>query len=119
KSPKKEKAALGPFYVADYKPGSYVLLNRNTNYWKKDASGRQLPYLNSVRLEIQPNRDIEMLRFRRGEIDLINTLETDFYDKLVAASPALAHDAGPSLDTEQMWFNQVSTSPIPAYKKAW
>jgi peptide/nickel transport system substrate-binding protein len=119
KSPKKEKAALGSFYVADYKPGSYVLLNRNPNYWKKDASGRQLPYLASVRLEIQANRDIEMLRFRRGEIDLINALDTEFYDRLSSSSPALVHDAGPSLDTEQMWFNQVSASPIPAYKKAW
>jgi len=31
-SPKKEMAVLGPFYVADYNPGSYVLLRRNTNY---------------------------------------------------------------------------------------
>jgi peptide/nickel transport system substrate-binding protein len=119
KSPKKEKAALGAFYVADYKPGSYVLLNRNPNYWKKDGSGRQLPYLNSVRLEIQANRDIEMLRFKRGEIDLINTLDSELFDRLSSASPALVHDAGPSIDTEQMWFNQVPTSPIPGYKKAW
>jgi len=119
KSPKKEKAALGAFYIGDYKPGSYVLLNRNPNYWKKDASGRQLPYLASVRLEIQPNRDIELLRFRRGEIDLINALDTEFFDRLSSTSPTLVHDAGPSLDSEQMWFNQVSASPIPAYKKAW
>src|SRR5947209_6643696 len=38
-SPKKEMAALGPFYVSDYKAGSYVLLRRNTNYWKRDAQG--------------------------------------------------------------------------------
>src|SRR5581483_1856372 len=119
KSPNKQKAALGPFYVADYKPGSYVLLNRNPNYWKKDANGHSLPYLASVRLEIQANRDIEMLRFRRGEIDLINTLDSEFYDRLQSLAPALVHDAGPSLDTEQMWFNQVAASPIPAYKKAW
>ncbi|MBV9086035.1 MAG: ABC transporter substrate-binding protein [Acidobacteria bacterium] len=119
KSPKKERAALGPFYVADYKPGAYVLLNRNPNYWKKDASGRQLPYLASIRLDIQANRDIEALRFRRGEIDLINSLETEYFDKLSQTSPSLVHDAGPSLDTEQMWFNQAANAPIPAYKKAW
>jgi len=119
KSPKKERAALGPFYVADYKPGAYVLLNRNPNYWKKDASGRQLPYLASIRLDIQANRDIEALRFRRGEIDLINSLETEYFDKLSQTSPSLVHDAGPSLDTEQMWFNQAANAPIPAYKKTW
>src|SRR6202140_3042326 len=34
-SPKKEMAVLGPFMVADYKPGATVLLTRNPNYWKK------------------------------------------------------------------------------------
>src|SRR6266436_2653908 len=69
-SPKKEMAVLGAFYVADYAPGSYVLLRRNTNYWKKDKEGKPVPYLDSIRLDIQRNHDIEILRFRRGEIHL-------------------------------------------------
>jgi peptide/nickel transport system substrate-binding protein len=119
KSPKKEMAVLGPFYLADYKAGSFVLLKRNPNYWKKDANGRQLPYLDGVRLDIQSNRDIETLRFRRGEIDLINSIDAEYYDRIAESSPALVRDAGPSLDSEQMWFNQVQKSPIPAYKIAW
>jgi peptide/nickel transport system substrate-binding protein len=118
-SPKKVKAVLGPFYVADYKPGSYVYLRKNENYWKKDSAGRKLPRLDAVKLDIQPNRDIELMRFRRGELDLINTLDSEFYDKLSQVSPNLVRDAGPSLDSEQMWFNQVPTSPIPDYKKGW
>jgi len=115
----KERAALGPFYIADYKPDSYVLLRRNPNYWRRDAAGRQLPYLDSVRLGIQPNRDIEMMSFRRGEIDLINWLDSEYFERLAAQSPGLVHDAGPGLDSEQMWFNQAPNAPIPAYKRAW
>jgi peptide/nickel transport system substrate-binding protein len=118
-SSKKEMAVLGPFMVADYKPGATVLLKRNPNYWKTDAQGRKLPYLDSIRLDIQPNRDVEMLRFRRGELDLINSLDSEYFDKLASTSPQLVHDAGPSLDSEQMWFNQASKAPIPAYKKNW
>ncbi len=118
-SPKKEMAVLGPFVVADYKPGATVLLNRNPNYWKTDAQGRKLPYLDSIRLDIQANRDVEMLRFKRGEIDLINSLDSEYFDKLEATSPQVAHDAGPSIDSEQMWFNQVAKSPLPDYKKIW
>jgi peptide/nickel transport system substrate-binding protein len=118
-SPKKEMAVLGPFYVADYKSGSYVLLKRNPNYWKKDSNGRVLPYLDSVKLDIQPNRDIEAMRFKRGEIDLINSIDAEYYDRLASTSPALVRDAGPSLDSEQMWFNQVAAAPLPAYKLAW
>ncbi len=119
RSPKKEMAVLGPFYVAEHKPGSYVLLKRNANYWRKDASGRAMPYLDSVRLDIQSNRDIEALRFRRGEIHLINSIDAEYYDRLSQATPTALHDAGPSLDTEQLWFNQVKTAPIPVYKLAW
>jgi peptide/nickel transport system substrate-binding protein len=119
RSPKRELAVLGPFMLADYKPGASVLLKRNPNYWKTDDQGRKLPYLDSIRMDIQPNRDVEMLRFKRGELDLINSLDSDYFDKLASTSPQLAHDAGPSLDSEQLWFNQVAKAPIPDYKKAW
>ncbi len=115
----KESAVLGPFMVSEYEAGSSVQLKRNPNYWKKDAQGRQLPYLDSIRLDIQPNRDVEVLRFRRGELDLINSIDTEYYDRLAASSPAVVHDAGASLDSEFMWFNQVANSPIPAYKRTW
>jgi len=118
-SPKKEMAVLGPFMVADYKAGSTVLLKRNPNYWKTDEQGRRLPYLDSIELDIQPNRDVEMLRFKRGELDLINSLDSEYFDKLATTSPQLVHDAGASLDSEQLWFNEVARSPIPSYKKNW
>ena len=115
----KEGAVLGPFMVSEYKAGASIQLKRNPNYWKKDAQGRQLPYLDSIRLDIQPNRDVEVLRFRRGELDLINSIDTEYYDRLAASSPAVVHDAGASLDSEFMSFNQVANSPIPAYKQNW
>ena len=118
-SAKKEMAVLGPFVVADYKPGAGVLLKRNPNYWKTDEQGRKLPYLDSIRLDIQPNRDVELLRFKRGELDLINSLDSEYFDKLAATSPQVLHDAGPSLDSEQLWFNEVAKAPIPAYKRTW
>jgi peptide/nickel transport system substrate-binding protein len=118
-SPKKERAVLGPFMVADYKPGSSVRLERNPYYWKKDAQGRRLPYIDAIQIDIQPNRDVEVLRFKRGELDLINALDTDYFDRIGSVSPQLVHDAGPSLDSDFMWFNQVPTAPIPEYKRAW
>ncbi len=118
-SPKKELAVLGPYYVAENKAGAYLLLKRNPYYWKKDSSGHALPYIDSVRIDIESNRDIEMLRLSRGEINFINSMDAEYYDKVVAQDASMAHDAGPSFDTEQIWFNQVASSPLPAYKKAW
>jgi peptide/nickel transport system substrate-binding protein len=119
KSPKKDMAVLGPYFVTENKAGAYLMLQRNPNYWKHDSSGRQLPYIDSVRLDIQQNRDIELLRLQRGEIDLVNSIDAEYYETLAAQKPAMAHDAGPSLDSEHIWFNQVSTAPISDYKKAW
>jgi peptide/nickel transport system substrate-binding protein len=118
-SPQKEMAVLGPFYVSEYKAGSYVQLRKNPNYWKHDAQGRALPYLDGIRLDIQRNRDIELLRFRRGELQLINRLDAEYFQRLQQEDPGAARNAGAGLDAEQLWFNQVPTAPLPAYKKQW
>jgi len=119
KSPQKELTVLGPYYVAENKAGAYLILKRNPNYWKHDAAGRPLPYIDSIRLDIQQNRDIEMLRLVRGEIDFINSIDAEYFDKVMSENPTMAHDAGASLDAEFMWFNQIPSSPLPSYKKAW
>jgi len=119
KSPKKEMASLGPFYVAQYKPGSEVDLSRNSYYWKRDAQGLRLPRIDSVRLYIQQNRDMELIRFQRGELNIINAVSPEIFDQLQARMPTAVRDLGPSLESEMMWFNQSPKAPLPAYKKQW
>jgi peptide/nickel transport system substrate-binding protein len=119
KSPKKEGAVLGPFYVAEYKPGSEVLLKKNPHYWKRDPQGRALPYLDGVRLSIQQNRTMEMVRFERGELHLINNVAPDNFEKLSAETPSAVSDIGPGLESEMLWFNQAPGAPLPEFKKAW
>src|SRR5262249_18443523 len=92
-SPNKEMAVLGPFYVSEYKAGSYVLLQKNPNYWKHDAQGHALPYIDSVRLDIQRNRDIELLRFRRGGLQVINRLDAEQFERLQHENPAVTRHA--------------------------
>ena len=60
-----------------------------------------------------------MLRFRKGRIHLINNMDAALFDRLIAEMPSAARDAGSSMESEQMWFNQVSSSSIPDYKKTW
>ena len=115
----KDPAVLGAFEVGEYKPGAFVLLRRNPNYWKHDANGHALPYLDSIRLDIQQNRQLELLRFRRGELDVVNKLDPDMYDQLSKQMPHSVVDAGPSLDWETIFFNQVSNAPLPEYKRRW
>ncbi len=110
---------LGPFVIAEYKPGRHVLLKRNPHYWKRDAAGRRLPYLDALTLPIQKNPQLEMLRFRRGQYHLIPSLEPEAFARLAASNPASVRDAGASLDIEFLWFNQKPDAPIEPYRRAW
>jgi peptide/nickel transport system substrate-binding protein len=114
-----EMPVLGPYRIAEYRSGSHVLLTRNPFYWKKDSGGRRLPYIDSVRLSIQQNRDLELIRFLRGDIHLINGMDAESFEQLAAKRPAEARDAGRSFESEQIWFNQVAQAPIPAFRKEW
>jgi peptide/nickel transport system substrate-binding protein len=114
-----ESAVLGPFVLQEHKSGQYVLLKQNPYYWKTGAGGEKLPYLNSIRLEIVENRETELLRFRRGELDLVDKLEPEAFERLSKDQHWGARNLGPSLDTEFLWFNQNPNAPIPAYKKKW
>lgn len=119
RSPLKEAAGLGPFMVAESKAGAHIRLAKNPNYWRKDASGRQMPYLDAIRIEFLKNRDIELLRFQKGEFDFVSNIEPEAYEKLKANPTVTALDLGASLDTQQIWFNQTPAAPIGAHKKEW
>lgn len=66
---KTQPVGSGPFSVAEFKPGQYVLLKRNPYYWQKDACGNTYPYLDQVRLEYIPNDTTRMTKLQSGGLD--------------------------------------------------
>ena len=113
------RVTAGPYHVAEYRRGQYVLLERNVHYWKHDAAGASLPYIPSIRLDVLGSAEQEQARFVRGQYQLLNEPSPDYFNVLARTVPQAAHDLGPSLNTEQLWFNQASASPLPAYEKQW
>jgi peptide/nickel transport system substrate-binding protein len=113
-------ASAGPFFVAEYKAGEFVRLARNSHYWKRDAAGRQLPYLDSIRIGIQSNREIELTRFLRGETHVVaRRMDPESYDRVVKEKPAAARNIGASYDSEFLWFNQAPSGSVPEWKRKW
>jgi peptide/nickel transport system substrate-binding protein len=112
-------AGLGPFLIAERVPGSHIVLKRNPVYWKRQPDGKPLPRLDTIRLEFQQNRDLELVRFRRGELHLIDKLSPDLYERLARETPGRVFDSGPTMDVEFLWFNMAPQSPVAAYRKAW
>ncbi len=119
KATQRPAPGLGPFVIAERRPGVSIVLKRNAAYWKHDSSGNPLPRIDAIRLDIEQNRDLELMRFRRGEIQMIDKLTPEAFDQLASAMPGAAVDAGPTLDSEFVWFNQAKRSPIPEPAKEW
>ena len=117
-SPLKERAVLGPFRIAEHKPGSHLLLERNPHYWKSE-NGRRLPYFDRVRIDVLQNRELELLRFKQGKVHFISGLDPDLFEQLAAQDRSRVHDVGPTLEGEMLWFNQNPGAPIPDHRRMW
>jgi peptide/nickel transport system substrate-binding protein len=117
--PSEGRVTSGPFVVTDYRRSQYVRLRPNPHYASRDAAGKMLPYAAGIRLDVLENHEQEIRLFERGEYDLIDSLPPDYFELLKKREPSSVRDLGPSLNTEQMWFNQSPQAPIPAWEKSW
>lgn len=64
----------GPFRLKAAQPAEAYVLERNPGYWEHDAEGRQLPYLDAVRITLVPEKDKEMAAFLKGRLSLVTEL---------------------------------------------
>lgn len=70
-TPPADLVTLGPFKLTTYTPGQRLVFDRNPRYWKKDAAGLQLPYLDQIVLDIVPDQNSELVRLQSGQIDMM------------------------------------------------
>lgn len=59
----------GPFKIRSWTP-TEVVLDRNPNYWRKDAWGQQLPYLDSITAVVVGEASQRAAALRKGTIDV-------------------------------------------------
>ncbi len=117
--PSEGRVTSGPFVVSDYQRLEYVRLTRNPHYFARDRSGTTLPYASGIRLDILQDPEQQVRLFLRGDYDLIENLPPDYFELLKRKDPSQVRDLGPSLNTEQMWFNQAPSAPLPSWEKDW
>lgn len=73
----------GPFIIKAMKSDETVILNRNPNYWGKDADGNQLPYLDAIRVSYIKERKSELLEFRQGNLDMLYRLPLEMVHEVI------------------------------------
>ena len=85
-TPTNQWAGAGPYRLKEYTPGQKLVLERNPFYWKADAKGNSLPYLDELIFLIVPSADAQVLRFQSGEMDLISRLGAENFSVLSGSS---------------------------------
>jgi peptide/nickel transport system substrate-binding protein len=66
-----EVVGLGPFVLAEHVAGQRLVFTRNPRYFRRDAKGTRLPYLDRLTLVVVPDQNAEALRLEASEIDLM------------------------------------------------
>ena len=79
----------GPFMLDEWVPDEVTRLVRNPNYWRTDAEGRQLPYLDAIEFRPIPDTDVRFATLRAGDLD------------------AMMDDAGVNLDEYEKDFTTI------------
>lgn len=123
-APASQWAGLGPFRLKEYVAGQKLVLERNPYYWKQDAKGNRLPYLDELDFLFVPNADAQVLRFQSGETDLISRLGAENFSVLSRQQRGYTlSDAGPGLEYNFLFFNLndpgEKTSPDLARELKW
>ena len=122
-TPPADIAGLGPFVLAEHVSGQRLVFGRNPRYWRQDAAGTRLPYLDKLTVLIVPDQNTEALRMQAGEIDLMGSGEIrpeDYavFRRIVEQGRLRLIDAGVGLDPNLLWFN-LSPAGAANPRTAW
>src|SRR5271154_3625564 len=117
-------AGAGPYRLKEYEAGQKLVLERNPFYWKMDAKGTTLPYLDELVFLFVPSADAQVLRFQSGETDVISRLGAENFSALARQQRTYTMtDAGPGLEYNFLLFNlndpAAKAAPEVASKSKW
>ena len=123
-APPESVVSCGPFVVASAAAAERIVLKRNPHYWKRDAEGTQLPYLDELTLEVVPDANQARVGLDQASIDIVDRIRpTDYASLLNAGGAVRAVDLGPGLGVDYIWFNLNPTkpdgTPLNPGKSAW
>jgi peptide/nickel transport system substrate-binding protein len=112
-------AGSGPFKFVSWEPDNQIVLERNPDYWQKDADGTQLPYLDRIIFKPFPDENVRLTNIKTGDADAMAG-NPPFKDLASLKSDAdLNINQVPGLGFQFMFLN-TSKAPFdnPAVRRA-
>ena len=95
----------GPFMWDTWSKGKSIKLKKNPNYWRKDSTGQQLPYLDSVTWTVVPDDNTRGLQIKGGQAQVNENPPYSSLDQF-KDDPAAAVVLFPSTRTDYILMNE-------------
>jgi peptide/nickel transport system substrate-binding protein len=64
-------AGSGPYKLTSWQKDTAIVLDRNPDYWGKDADATQLPYLDKITLKPFPDENVRLTNVKTGDADAL------------------------------------------------
>lgn len=100
----------GPFMFKVWDENNKLVLLKNPNYWEKDESGKQLPYIDAISISFVKDKEMEFLKFLNGELHFVSGRDGDNKESIFTADGKLKKEynnkikmlTNPYLNTEYL-----------------
>ncbi len=78
-----QPVGTGPFIVQEYRPGDRMTVTKNPDYWRTDANGTQLPYLDEIEFRVIVDSQVRAQALESGDVDIIATSDSNVVGQFV------------------------------------
>ncbi len=98
----------GPYKLKQYENGQRVILERNPHYYRFDANGTRLPYIDTIIVTYSPDQDQQLLSFKAGQTDAFAGPRAQSIPDLLdeqSKGNYTVYECGPGESTSVFWFN--------------
>jgi peptide/nickel transport system substrate-binding protein len=86
---RRHPVGTGPFQFVAWEEGQALVLKKNPHYFEKDENGKQLPYLDGIKVSFYDSKATEFLLFRQQQLEFINDIEASFKDEVLTKKGTL------------------------------
>jgi len=96
----------GPYMLDTAKPGNYLLLKRNPNWWFGKHVGRpDMPYFDGIKFPIIPDPSIQLANLKAGKVDEMDINKSQY--ETVKNDPRLTVHVNPVPHVNYLFFNHA------------
>ena len=98
----------GPWRLKEFVQNEKTVLEPNPYWFRVDARGRRIPYLDELVYVIVPDQNTAALKFASGDIDALDQVKPEDYKTYADGAKTgdyTLYDVGPGLASNFFWFN--------------